>query len=108
VRLPLLRLLDPLKPKDEKAVIAEYRDGTEEKAAQTMAPPSIHPITKETLGWYRYGDRAEVDAFDLHRRFMRLCSAPLLPTYGPGKGGHHAANALSGGLVRMGWRTRKW
>lgn len=99
-RLQILRLIDPV----SKEVIAEYRDGTMERGAQTMFPPSKHPDTGETLCWYCDGEPAQLDACDLLNRFKCLAAAALLAAYWPEKGARHdAANALSGGLVRMGW-----
>lgn len=85
-----------------KAMIIEFRGGTDTDQRQTMVPPSIHPDTGETLEWDQHGEAARVDAADLLRVTKALASASLLAKHWPGAR-HEASLALCGALARAGW-----
>ena len=84
--------------RDERAMLLELR-----VSGHTLFPGSTHP-SGEAVAWDSAGDPAAIDADVLRSALSRLAAATLLARHWPGPGGrHHAALALSGGLLRAGW-----
>lgn len=88
-------------PDKAKAMIVEFRGGTNDDQRQTMIPPSIHP-DGETLEWNERKMAAKVDGNDLLRAVSKLAAASILARYWPGYR-HAASLALCGALTRAGW-----
>jgi len=89
------------KKKGIKARVCELRTGGGNKAAQTMAPGSVHP-EGEPVAWESGcdGDPAEVDGEALHRA-VRVAAAALIVRYWPAAR-HETALTLGGFLARCG------
>ena len=88
---------DP-RPSGARAVLIELRAN-----GQTVAPPSRHLRTGETIRWEAQGEPAAVDGDKLHRAVAEVASAALIARYWPDGSRHFATLALAGMLLRAGW-----
>ncbi len=102
--IPTAKFRDPIVPTDHaRAMLVELRS----IGAQTLVPPSVHPSGEEII-WASNGEPVEVGADALQRAVARLAAGALLARHWPAAGNRHeAALALSGGLLRAGWKAEE-
>lgn len=97
---PTVQFRDPTVKDETKSMLVELR-GT---GTQTMAPPSVHPDTGQTLQWYAKGKPLQIGHEALLRTVQILAAACIIARHWPPLGArNHAALALAGALARGQW-----
>ena len=89
------------RPSGERAVLVEIRAN-----GQTVAPPSLHSKTGESIRWESQDEPADVEGDNLYRAAAKVASAALVAHYWPENSRHFAAMALAGMLARAGWSEK--
>ena len=90
-----IELIDP----DNGECLLELRS----TGSQTVFPGSVHP-SGEPVEWEEDGDPAQVDPGNLLAAARKLGAACLLLRHDPQKGRHYYFRAVSGWLLRSGWK----
>jgi len=85
----------------ESATLVELRIGGGDKAAQTVAPGSVHP-SGEKVRWDTEGEPTSVSGVDLKRAVAMLAFAALLVRHYPASGNRHEAALVLGGVLARG------
>ena len=89
-----------------ETMILELRIGGGNKAAQTVAPGSVHSDTGEPIVWEEDGEPARVSGDELLRCAKITAALALLAKHWPQRGSkarHATALRLGGFLARCGW-----
>jgi Bifunctional DNA primase/polymerase, N-terminal len=85
----------------ESAMLVELRTGGGDKAAQTVAPGSVHP-SGENVCWDTAGEPSSVSGADLKRSVAMLAVAALLVRHYPAGGTRQGAALVLGGVLARG------
>jgi predicted P-loop ATPase len=93
-------------PKGE--VLVELRIGAdgvdgEDLAAMTVAPPSIHQESGETVIWHEQGEFPQVDGGALKRAVIKIALGCMLLKVYPEEGRHNFCRTIDGYLTRKKW-----
>jgi hypothetical protein len=76
--------------------------------SMTVFPPSLHRETGERIEWATFEQPGEVTLDELQRAVRQLAAAALLARHWPDQGSRdRAAMALSGALLREGWKEEE-
>jgi hypothetical protein len=102
----MIRFAEPktLSNGQESATLVELRIGGGDKAAQTVAPGSVHP-SGEKVRWDTEGEPTRVSGAVLKKAVAMLAVAALLVRRYPASGNRHEAALVLGGVLARGPAT---